>query len=179
MAGHPAATARRRATSVGGGGGAPWETSVRMSSSGGRERGEFGSQLVDGASGARREPPPAATPRDAPAPARGMSNPRSQVLQQQQQRRLPKIKLSQLLQNTTAAFDPNKLRISVVDKRLSVIDEVPAAYRPLQRLYMSHNCVSSLAPLAQFPALRLLSAGGGLASDIARHIIDTHFEISF
>ena len=36
----------------------------------------------------------------------------------------------------------------------------------LYRYTMSHNCVSSLAPLAQFRQLRLLSAGDNPVDDI-------------
>ena len=76
------------------------------------------------------------------------------------------VRLSAVLRDHPTCFDPNKLRISVVDKRLSLIDDVPPAYRPTQRLYMSHNNVKHLAGLAQFPTLRLLSAGDNPVDDI-------------
>ena len=77
------------------------------------------------------------------------------------------VKLSALLRDVPSCFDPLKLRISVVDRRLSIIDDIPAAYHPTQRLYMSHNCVSSLSSLArQFRQLRLLSAGDNPVDDL-------------
>ena len=74
--------------------------------------------------------------------------------------------LSALLRDAPCAFDPTKSRISVVDKRLSIIDADPPAYRPTQRLYASHNRIASLAGLAQFRELRLLSAGDNPIDDI-------------
>ena len=76
------------------------------------------------------------------------------------------VRLSAVLRDHPTCFDPNKLRISVVDKRLSLIDDVPPAYKSTQRLYMSHNNVKHLAGLAQFPTLRLLSAGDNPVDDI-------------
>ena len=76
------------------------------------------------------------------------------------------VSLSALLRDAPCAFDPTKSRISVVDKRLSIIDAVPPAYRPTQRLYASHNRIASLAGLAQFRELRLLSAGDNPIDDI-------------
>ena len=74
--------------------------------------------------------------------------------------------MSAVLRDHPTCFDPNKLRIGVVDKRVSVVDEVPPAYKPTQRLYMSHNNVKQLAGLAQFRELRLLSAGDNPVDDI-------------
>ena len=76
------------------------------------------------------------------------------------------VRLSAILRDNPTCFDPGKMRISVVDKRLSTIDAVPPAYRPAQRLYMSHNNVRHLTGLAQFAELRLLSAGDNPVDDI-------------
>ena len=76
------------------------------------------------------------------------------------------VRLSAILRDNPTCFDPGKMRISVVDKRLSTIDQVPPAYRPAQRLYMSHNNVRHLTGLAQFAELRLLSAGDNPVDDI-------------
>ena len=98
----------------------------------------------------RRVAPPAPSSRDAAVRA-ALARP---------------VRLSAVLRDNPTCFDPNKLRISVVDKRLSSVDEVPPAYRPTQRLYMSHNNVKQLAGLAQFRELRLLSAGDNPVDDI-------------
>ena len=98
----------------------------------------------------RRVAPPAPSSRDAAVRA-ALARP---------------VRLSAVLRDHPTCFDPNKLRIGVVDKRVSVVDEVPPAYKPTQRLYMSHNNVKQLAGLAQFRELRLLSAGDNPVDDI-------------
>ena len=51
-------------------------------------------------------------------------------------------------------------RISVVDKRIREVDFLPAAFGGVKKLYLSHNFIYTLRPgIAQFPELRLLSAG--------------------
>ena len=116
---------------------------------------------------ARRDAPPSATPRGDSHHVHSNNNQQRRQTPQQLHPLLRPVKLSALLRDHPASFDPTKLRISVVDRRMSVIDDVPAAYRPTQRLYMSHNCVSSLAPIAaQFRQLRLLSAGDNPVDDV-------------
>ena len=68
----------------------------------------------------------------------------------------------------STAFDPQKRRISAVDKRLSVIDDVPTTFHRCERLYVSHNRLRSLASLAQFPELRLLSAADNPVDDVTQ-----------
>ena len=100
--------------------------------------------------------PPVATPRDRDAAAAVRAHLARPV------------RLSRLLRDHPTAFDPQKRRISAVDKRLSVIDDVPTTYHRCERLYVSHNRLRSLASLAQFPELRLLSAADNPVDDVTQ-----------
>ena len=97
--------------------------------------------------------PPLATATPPPRSARTLARP---------------VRLSRLLRDHPTAFDPQKRRISAVDKRLSVIDDVPTTYHRCERLYVSHNRLRSLASLAQFPELRLLSAADNPVDDVTQ-----------
>ena len=96
------------------------------------------------------------------------SNPIDQSTREQIRARLARpVPLSAVLKETPTAHDASKRRISIVETRVSVLDAVPTTVaHNLERLYASRNRLSSLGGVAQFPNLRLLSAGDNPLDDV-------------
>lgn len=88
--------------------------------------------------------------------------------------------LSKVLKNNPTAYDSGKRRISVVECEVTAVDvlnsetekgkgyEQLVACSNLERFYASRNSIASLKNFAQFPNLRLLSAGDNPIDDIAQ-----------
>ncbi len=59
-------------------------------------------------------------------------------------------------------LEPNK--ISVVEKFITVIDTVPEKYLGAETVFLSNNCITSLAGLRQFRKLKTLSIANNCVS---------------
>lgn len=79
-----------------------------------------------------------------------------------------RVLFSKVLRETpNAAAEPNK--ISVVERFITEVDDVPDRFRDVEVLFLSHNSISTFAGFAQFRRLRVLS--------LASNCIDRFSEI--
>jgi len=64
--------------------------------------------------------------------------------------------------------------VSVVEKFISEIDQLPPRFKDVETLFLSNNSITTLSGIEQFPALRVLSIANNLVRSILFHCTILH-----